>query len=251
MQVGFPDDHETAIGKRGDLHRILVVRRRVDSELTADLGSAGIKALTVHAVSAAVRRIPDDDKSAALERGDLSIILTTGNGRIDPKLRTRLVAVCIISLPYDTLGIAEGIARPNDDKSAIAERADRHIFLGSSGCRIHAELSTDRVPVGVVPLAMDAVEISVLTIRLPDDDESAIVERHNFRIVLGTAREGVDLKLGANRVVTGIETLPKNPSARTVLAVVRLPDDHVTSVGEHGHRGVVLITGRLSVDLEL
>src|SRR5574340_767652 len=123
-------------------------------------------------------------------------------------------------------------AIPCDDEPARGIHRGRRMALGGGGDAVHLELRSLRRAGGVVALRVDARARPVLTLALPDDEESARGIHGHGGTGLVARAVCVDLELITRGLPCRIEAPCEYPVAAAVLAVAH-PDDQEVAPGVH------------------
>ena len=245
-------------------HRRIIKTARVVKRFSRSEEGVGrtidAKALTINTITRAILAVgfPSDHEAAVFERRHRRIILMARSVGVDLELIAEAIALRVITLTKDTVVrtiLTAGL--PGDDKAAVQQGRNIRLCLLTRGVAVGLELITVRAAIGVEALAIDAVARAILTAGFPGNDEAAVGEVGNRRVVLVVARIGVDLELGAIRIAVGIEALAVNTVVAVavtigveVILVTALPCNHEAAILERGNRWILLIIIRLRINLE-
>ena len=107
------------------------------------------------------------------------------------------IAGRVIALAKDAVAAAvlsEGL--PDHDKATVVQPRNSRESLGVACRGVNLELPADGIASPVITLTKDSVAAAVLTQRLPDNDEAAIIQRRDGRLVLVAACVRIHLELG-------------------------------------------------------
>ncbi|NGX62562.1 MAG: hypothetical protein K940chlam9_02061, partial [Chlamydiae bacterium] len=102
----------------------------------------------------------------------------------------------------------------------------------------------------IIPLPVDAIEISILAIAFPSDDKATIIEGCYAWDPLVACRVGVDLELYPTFHSAASIPLPVDAIEISVLAIA-FPSDDKAPIIEGCYAWVPLVACRVGVDLEL
>ena len=216
LAVGFPSHHEAAVVKRGDRRIILFAARvGVDPELTAEGVAIGVITLTVDAIARTILTtgLPGDHKTTVQQRRDVRHRLLTRGVGIGLELVTDGIAVLVITLTEDAVGVCATVlivGLPGDDKATVGKPGCRWLALMVLGIGIDPELTISmRRTVSVKALAIGVIVTGslILVPRLPGDHEAAVFKRSNRRIGLCIRGLRVDLELIADRAAINVIAL--------------------------------------------
>ena len=238
-----PGDDEVAVGGHAHVGCDLPVEGcLVDAELSCVLGHpGGAVAAGVDAITAAVlaHARPDDD---------VVPVGVQGHGRVD-LLVERIGAGAELTAELCARGgepLAENaphvavllVAGPDDDE--VADRIHGHVgvLLTTYRGRVDQEFVADRHALDVETSGEDAVQVAVLSVAGPGDDEVAVGVHGHFRHILDVD----DGLIHEERVAHGIAGLVVDAGVDAPLVLVALarPNDHEVPIGVHGYGGLGL-----------
>ncbi|NGX62403.1 MAG: hypothetical protein K940chlam9_01900 [Chlamydiae bacterium] len=121
-------------------------------------------------------------------------------------------------------------AIPNDDKAPIIEGRYAWIPLQAGRVGVDLELYPTFHSAAIIPLPVDAVDISILAIAIPSDDKATIIEGCYAWAPLVVCRVGVDLELYPTFHSAAIIPLPVDPVETPILAIADPSDDKATII---------------------
>ncbi|NGX62550.1 MAG: hypothetical protein K940chlam9_02049 [Chlamydiae bacterium] len=180
MAIASPsDDKATIIEGRYAWVQLAACRVGVDLELYPTFHSAAIIPLPVDAteIPILVRAVPSDDKVTIIEGCYAWVQLVTCRVGVDLELYPTFHSVAIIPLPVDAIEIPIlAIASPSDDKATIIEGCYAWGVLVACGVGVDLELHPTFHSAAVIPLSVDASEVSILATASPSDDKASIIE---------------------------------------------------------------------------
>ncbi|NGX62305.1 MAG: hypothetical protein K940chlam9_01802 [Chlamydiae bacterium] len=250
----FPSDYKAPIIEGCYAWGALVVCRvGVDLELNPTFHSAAIIPLPVDAQGISILAIasPSDDKASIIEGCYAWVPLVTCRVGVDLELYPAFHSAAIIPLPVDA--IATPIlarALPSDDKAPIIEGCCAWRVLVACRVGVDLELYPTFHSAAIIPLPVDAIEISILTRALPSDDKAPIIEGCRTWIQLLACRVGVDLELYPTFHSAAVIPLPVDAIEIPILAIA-IPSDDKATIIEGCYAWVPLLACRIGVDLEL
>ncbi|NGX62323.1 MAG: hypothetical protein K940chlam9_01820 [Chlamydiae bacterium] len=139
---------------------------------------------------------PSNDKAPIIEgRYTWARLVACGVG-VDPELYPTFHSAASIPLPVDAVEIPIlAIAFPSDDKAPIIEGCYAWVRLVACRVGVDLELYPAFHSAAIIPLPVNAIGISILTIAFPSDDKTTIIEGCYAWVVLAACRVGVDLEL--------------------------------------------------------
>ncbi|NGX62558.1 MAG: hypothetical protein K940chlam9_02057, partial [Chlamydiae bacterium] len=158
---------------------LVACRVGVDLELYPTFYSAAVIPLPVDArgISILVIAVPSDDKAPIIEGCYAWVPLVACRVGVDLKLYPTFYSAAIIPLPVDAIGISIlAIAVPSDDKAPIIEGCYAWEQLVACGVGVDLELYPTFHSAAIIPLPVDAIEISILAGAFPSDDKAPIIE---------------------------------------------------------------------------
>ncbi|NGX62494.1 MAG: hypothetical protein K940chlam9_01993 [Chlamydiae bacterium] len=158
---------------------MVACRVGVDLELYPTFHAAAIIPLPVDAIEIPILAIagPSDDKATIIEGRRAWVPLVACRVGVDLELYPTFHSAASIPLPVDTMGISIlAIAVPSDDKATIIEGCHAWIPLVARGIGVDLELYPIFHSAASIPLPVDAIEIPILAIAFPSDDEATIIE---------------------------------------------------------------------------
>ncbi|NGX62428.1 MAG: hypothetical protein K940chlam9_01925 [Chlamydiae bacterium] len=142
------------------------------------------------------------------------------------------------------------IAFPSDDKTPIIEGCYSWVTLVACSVGVDLELYPTFHSAAIIPLPVDAIEISILARAVPSDDKAPIIEGCYAWVPLVACRVGVDLELYSTFHSTASIPLPVDASEVSILARA-LPSDDKAPIIEGHYAWALLNVCRVGVDLEL
>ncbi|NGX62444.1 MAG: hypothetical protein K940chlam9_01941 [Chlamydiae bacterium] len=96
---------------------------------------------------------------------------------VDLELNPTFHSAASIPLPVDAKGISIlAIAFPSDDKASIIEGCYAWVQLVVCRVGVDLELYPTFHSAAIIPLSVDAIEISILAGASPSDDKASIIE---------------------------------------------------------------------------
>ena len=273
----IPGDDKRIIGKRCHRRIILLTGRGigVDQELAIAVRRAvGCEALTVDAVLAAILAIrhPGDDVTAVTETSHRRLLLMViGMGvdlelaarnrcrRIHTRRRKLLAKDSVVAAVGKSFARSGGIPRliaPGHDKVAAAEIGHRRRVLIARSVAVDRKRITQDLGIAIEALADDAVTGGVVRIlravRFPGNEEAAVAEPRDRRVVLIVMRVGADQELTAKGfAAVGIALAVNVVVTAVAVLVIGLPDHHVAAGGQLVDRCVDLVVMCKGVNPEL
>ncbi|NGX62384.1 MAG: hypothetical protein K940chlam9_01881 [Chlamydiae bacterium] len=199
LLIAFPDDDKAPIIEGCYAWEPLVACRvGVDLELYSTFHSAAIMPLPVDAVAIPIlaRASPSGDKTPIIEECYAWIPLVACGVGVNLELHPTFHSAASIPLPVDAIERSIlTIAVPSDDKAPIIEGCYAWVPLVACGVGVDLELYPTFHSAASIPLPVDAIGISILTIAVPSDDKAPIIEGRRAWVLLVACRVGVDLKL--------------------------------------------------------
>ncbi len=233
--------------------------RQVRVGLARQLGRAAEELLVdAHARTVLLIASPNGDIVAVAKVGQRRFRLPgpigSGSRAVDLTIAVNRVAGRVV-LAHVDVGVrsshAPTIVVEADDEAAGRQADDSRLVLASTAKLVDPKLRAVRRAVGVVTLGEDGGARAVLpSVIAPDDDEPAIRQHGNPRLVLIAHRRRVDAEFSAQRRTAGVEALPVDAGPAAVLPV-RAPDDDVAAIGRGGDVGLYLIPGVGRIDQRL
>ncbi len=251
--IVLPTDDEITVVQPQD-HRLYspVVVLDVDADLAIHRHAGGVVLLGVDLAAVA----PGDDEAAIGEGRHRRLLLAAGGGGIDPELAAQGCAVVGVALGEDARAASTilEVGSPAHHEAAPGQRRDARLVLVVFREGIDAELAAQGRTVGREALPEYPGIAAILAVRAPGDDEAAVVQQGNGRLVLGTALEtraavGPGFRPLGRTVV--VETLEEDVCAATVLGAVGIPGDDETAARDADHGRLILVAGRRGIDDEV
>ncbi|NGX62504.1 MAG: hypothetical protein K940chlam9_02003 [Chlamydiae bacterium] len=225
----------------------------VDLELYPTFHSAASIPLPVDAIETSILApaLPSDDKAPIIEGCYAWVPLVVCGVGVDLELYPTFHSAAIIPLPVDAIVISIlEIALPSDDKATIIEGYYAWVPLVACGVGVDLELYLTFHSAAIIPLPVDAIEISILARASPSDDKAPIIEGCYAWEVLVACRVGVDLKFYPTFHSAAIIPLPVDTAATPILAIA-VPSDDKAPIIEGRYACSPLVACRVGVDLEL
>ncbi|NGX62338.1 MAG: hypothetical protein K940chlam9_01835 [Chlamydiae bacterium] len=247
------DDKAPTIEGRRAWIPLVACRVGVDLELYPTFHSAAIIPLPVDAIEIPILAIavPSDDKAPIIEGCCAWGKLAACCVGVDLELCPTFHSAAIIPLPVDAPEISIlAIAVPSDDKVPIIEGCRTWIPLVACRVGVDLELYPTFHSAAIIPLPVDAIEISILAIAVPSDDKAPIIERRYVWDILAACRVGVDLELYPTFHSAAIIPLPVDAPEISILAIA-VPSDDKAPIIERCYAWEPLVACRIGVDLEL
>ena len=258
--VGIDDD-KAAILQRCDLRLVLGgTALFVDTELGRERGSVRRQETGIDPITRTVltRRSPDRHKRAAGQGRKRGVVLGSCGGGIDRELgRARRVAAKAVGRedPAEDTGAVAVAGRgrvgriPQDREPAPRQRGHRRFVLGRTGLLVHAEIAGQGRPCRAVEDPGIDVIAAGTAKRMPEagpgDQDAAVAEHGDIRLVLRTGRVVIDPRLGPKRRAIGGKALHEDALSAGVLT---RPGDDKAAARDPGHMGVKLVVGGGGVD---
>ncbi|NGX62412.1 MAG: hypothetical protein K940chlam9_01909 [Chlamydiae bacterium] len=109
-------------------------------------------------------------------------------------------------------------ALPSDDKASIIEGCYAWVQLIACRIGVDLELYPTFHSAAIIPLPVDAIEISILAIACPSNDKATIIEGCHALAPLVVCRVGVDLELYPTFHSAAIIPLPVDAIEISILA---------------------------------
>ncbi|NGX62556.1 MAG: hypothetical protein K940chlam9_02055, partial [Chlamydiae bacterium] len=224
-----PSDDKAPIIEGCYAWKVLVACRvGVDLELYPSFHSAAIIPLPVDAygISILARAFPSDDKAPIIERRYAWGRLVACRVGVDLELYPTFHSAAIIPLPIDAIGISILVsAFPSDDKAPIIEGRYAWVLLVACRVGVNLELCPTLHSAAIIPLPVDAPEISILAIAFPSDDKATIIEGCYAWVPLVACGVGVDLELYPTFHSAASIPLPVDAPEISILAIAFPSDD--------------------------
>ncbi|NGX62463.1 MAG: hypothetical protein K940chlam9_01960 [Chlamydiae bacterium] len=139
---------------------------------------------------------------------------------------------------------------PSDDKATIIEGCYAWVPLEICRVGVDLELYPTFHSAAIIPLPVDAIEIPILAIAVPNDDKAPIIEGRYAWVQLVACRVGVDLELYPTFHSAAIIPLSVGAIGTSILAIA-FPSDDKTPIIEGRYAWGTLDACRVGVDLEL
>ncbi|NGX62589.1 MAG: hypothetical protein K940chlam9_02088 [Chlamydiae bacterium] len=165
------------------------------------------------------RAFPSDDKAPIIEGCYAWVQLAACRVGVDLELYPTFHSAAIIPLPVDTRETSIlTIAFPSDDKAPIIEGCYAWGVLVACRVGVDLELYPTFHSAAIIPLPVDAIDISILANALPSDDKAPIIEGCYAWVPLVACRVGVDLELYPTFHSAASIPLPVNAPGIPILA---------------------------------
>ena len=240
--------------------RLVVQDGGVDTELGAYRRAGGVVALGEDAAAGRVLTLaaPHGNEAAVGQRSHVGLGLAAGGEGVDGELGAHRCAgggeqAAVISVA----GAIVDVVRPDGDKAATSQAVEAWLGLhveGTQAFGVGARLATLRDTGSVITLEHHVTVFGVggvgVAVVMPADDKAAGGQPCHRGLVLVARGVGVGAEFRALRHAGVVVALGEHTRAAAVLAV-RTPGHHVAAAGKRGHRRLVLVVGRVGVDLEL
>ncbi|NGX62499.1 MAG: hypothetical protein K940chlam9_01998 [Chlamydiae bacterium] len=181
MAIASPSDDKAPIIERCCAWaRLAVCRVGVDLKLYPTFHSAASIPLPIDTIETPILAIasPSDDKAPIIEGCCAWARLAACRVGVDLKLYPTFHSAASIPLPVDAKDIPIlAIAVPSDDKASIIEGCYAWVYLLTCRVGVDLELYPTFHSAAIIPLPVDAIEISILAIAVPSDDKASIIEK--------------------------------------------------------------------------
>ena len=242
-------DRQTVLGRIEDQRLVAGTADQLDiaGPRTVRIEVLRVDAPTAGTVVILICRLPTNDEAAVGKRGYRGILLAPIRGRVDQELFAGRCAVGVVKLTDNTIVIAIHILRlPGDNKTVAAQVGNRwpQLFAARIGVdleqatgrhrciivrsRHHGELLTEHRPAAVIEARAQLVRPRIRALISPGDDELAVVEAGDRRIMLVTdGPTDIDHELVTNRAARSIKLLAVNVVVAAVaVLIIGFPDLH-------------------------
>ncbi len=192
-----PNDHQAAVGCRGDVGQVLAAGlRRGRADRGADEGFAPQLAPgVVEALQDDVAAVGPHRREAVGVGRDVGVVLRAGGRGVEQELPALGVARGVEALAEGApaAAVVAVAVLPGDHEAAVRQRRDLRPALVAAGQRVDAELGPDRLAVAGEALGVDAIPAAVLaTVGLPGHHVAAVGERRRGRPFLRILGPGID-----------------------------------------------------------
>jgi hypothetical protein len=125
------------------------------------------------------------------------------------------------------------LIRPRHQEATAQITRNRRQGLQPNGRDTQLKFGAGAAARAIVPLSEDALTVSIVSIALPDDDESIVGQSNHAAEQLGTRRERVDLEFRADTSAEEVESLRENAGVERKSSVLRKAvPDHDKSIGD-------------------
>jgi hypothetical protein len=148
------------------------------------------------------------------------------------------------------LVIAVDPRRPGDDPATVSHRLYARGGLVPRRDAVYQHFRTGGRAVGPIGLLVNAEPGTVLVVRRPGHNPTAVGQRRDADVALAIRRRRVDPRLGSSRGAVGVVTLLIDAGGRSVL-FEGLPHCDPAAVRQGGETGAELAVCRSGVDLGL
>ncbi len=126
---------------------------------------------------------------------------------------------------------------PGDDETTVAQTGNRRQLLVVGGIGVDLKLTADGDTIAVVALGMYAITPTILTVGVPDNDITAIVQLPNRRVALRTGVIGINRFVAEQRLGTiGLRGNVDGYNARLAGSAVAIADTDADGAGADRRR---------------